>query len=257
MSIVKINNKILVFILFILIMNVSCEKKTEYNVLSGQLVGNVSMHDSTNIYNTVKDNSGVEVIVEGSNPQIKTFTDEDGYFSIDNLKSGTYNFIFNKEGYCQHKIVSYQFVGGNKPTSLNRVSLYWIPTMQIDSIMVTAESNYSIYFLTVAANVSHQPENANYYYRYYLSNKAEVSYKDYLSTDFIYGYHSTTLYFQIMGDTIKFPAGSKLYMIMYPASESYQYYTDITTGKKIYTSININKPSDTVSITVPEIKKPW
>jgi len=252
MRIVKRNNKILVFTFFILLLNGACENKTEYNVLSGQLLGYVSLSDSNYIQN--QDKSGIEVIVEGSNPQIKAVTDEEGNFMIDNLKCGTYNLIFNKEGYCQHKIVGYQFVGGSKPTSLNQVRLYWKPNMLIDSLKIANYSDFFSNVLQASAKVSNLPEHSSFYYRYYLSNKSDISYKDYASTDIVYGssYDKTpSFYLQI--DTIKFPVGSKFYMIMYPASEKYQYYTDINTGNKIYTSININKHSDTISSIVPQI----
>jgi hypothetical protein len=40
---------------------------------------------------------------------------------------------------------------------------------------------------------------------------------------------------------------------MYPASDRSQYFTDINTGYKIYTSVNINKPSEVVNIAIPEL----
>jgi hypothetical protein len=40
---------------------------------------------------------------------------------------------------------------------------------------------------------------------------------------------------------------------MYPAIGSYEYnYTDINTGKEIYTTVNYNSPSNVASITIPE-----
>jgi len=252
----KINNKIIVFIFFILLLNIACEKETEYEVLSGQLIGYVTLFGSDRT--RLSDNSGVEVIIEGSNPQIKTSTDENGQFVIDNLKSGIYNIVFNKDGYCQYKIVSYQFVGGNKPAIIYPTSLYSQSNLQIDSLKITElESQYTVEFI-VNAKISNQNENSSYYCRYYLSNEPDISYKNYISTNIAYNFSGNEdLSFYLQIDTLKFPIGSELYMIMYPASEKFQYYIDINTGNKIYTSININKPSEVTNITIPEVEAPW
>lgn len=256
MKIFKRNNKILVFTFFILLLNIACEKETEYEVLSGQLIGYVTLYD--NDRNKVADNSGVEIIVEGSNPQIKELTDEKGQFTIANLKSGIYNIVFNKEGYCQHKIISYQFVGGNKPATIYQTSLYSQSNLQIDSLKITdRERQYTVEFM-VHAKVSNQKENSSSYCRYYLSNEPDISYEKYISTDIAYsfsGNEDISFYLQI--DTLKYPIGSELYLIMYPASATNQNYIDINTGNKIYTSININKPSEVATITIPEVEAPW
>jgi hypothetical protein len=256
MKIFKINNNIRGFILFILLLNTACEKETEYEVLSGQLIGYVTLYD--NDRNNISDNSGAEIIIEGSNPQIKVLTDEDGQFTIDNLNSGIYNIVFKKEGFCQHKIVSYQFIGGNKPATIYQTALYSLSDFQIDNLEITdLEMQYSVEFM-VTAKVSNQNENTSSYFRYYLSDKADISYKNYISTDAAYsfsGNEEISFYLQI--DTLKFPIGSELYLIMYPASEIYQYYIDINSGNKIYTSININKPSEVANITIPEVETPW
>ncbi|MEA1899021.1 MAG: carboxypeptidase-like regulatory domain-containing protein [Bacteroidota bacterium] len=256
MKIFKRNNKILVFTFFILLLNVACEKETEYEVLSGQLIGYVTLYDSDRT--KLSDSGGVEVIVEGSNPQIKASTDEDGQFKIDNLKSGIYNIVFNKEGYCQHKIISYQFVGGNKPSTIYQTALYSQSNFQIDSLKITdLERQYTVEFM-VNAKISNQKENLSSYCRYYLSNEPDISYKKYISTDIAYRFSGDEdISFYIRIDTLKFPIGSELYLIMYPTSETYQNYTDINTGNKIYTSINSNKPSEVATITIPEVEAPW
>jgi hypothetical protein len=174
------------------------------------------------------------------------------------LKSGIYNIVFNKESYCQHKIISYQFVGGNKPATIYQTSLYSQSNLQIDSLKITdLERQYTVEFM-VNAKVSSQKKNLSSYCRYYLSDEPDISYKNYISTDIAYsfsGNEDISFYLQI--DTLKFPIGSELYVIMYPTSETYQYYTDINTGNKIYTSININKPSEVANITIPEVEAPW
>lgn len=256
MKIFKQNNKIIALSFFLLLINISCEKESEYDGLSGQLIGYVNLYDISRT--KLADKSGVEVVVEGRNPQIKVSTDKDGQFRINNLKSGIYNITFNKKDYCSFKIVSYQFVGGNKPTTVNQIPLYSLSSLQIDSLeIIDLEQPYSLLFL-VRAKVSNQNENPTSYCRYYVSNKPDISYTNYISTDIAYSYsgnEEVAFYLQI--DTLKFPVGSELFMIMYPAAETYQYYIDIKTGKRIYTSININKPSEIAKITIPKVETPW
>lgn len=249
----KRNYKIKVFTFFILLLNIACEKDTEYEVLSGQLIGYVTLYDS--VRNKISDNSGVEIIVKGSNPQLKTLTDESGQFIIDNLKSGIYNIIYNKKGYCPHKIVSYQFVGGHKFSTIYPISLFSQSKFQIDSLEITdLEWQYSVEFL-VTAKVSNQIENTPYLCRYYLSNEPDVSYKNYKTTGTSYSFYGNeVISFNLQVDTLKYPIGSELYLIMYPTADSFQSYTDINTGKKIYTSVNIDKPSDVANITIPEVE---
>ena len=250
------NTYILLFVFFILFVNSACEKETEFEYLSGQLIGEVFLYGSEN--QSISDKSGVEIIVEGSDPEIITSTDVNGQFKIDNLSSGTYNFVFKKEGYCEYKIIGYQFVGGNKPATLYQTPLFILPDVEIDNLEITdLEGQYAVE-VKVTAKVSKHDENRPLYCRYYLSNEPDVSYENYISTDVTYVYpgsEDVSIYLRI--DTLKYPIGSKLYMIMYPASESNQNYTDINTGKKIYTTINRNKPSEVANLTIPEVEKPW
>lgn len=254
METLKRSDRIIIYFLFILLVTIACEKETEYDVLSGQLIGYINLYDSNRTI--LSDKSGVEIIVEGTNPQQKALTNVDGQFIIDDLKSGIYNIIFNKEGYCQHKIVSHQFVGGNKPATLYETTLYGILNLQIDNPkIIDLDNPYSVEF-RVSAKVTNQNGNTSHYCRYYLSNDPDISYKNYVSSDVAITYNEE-LFFSLQIDTLKFPIGSELYLIMYPASESYQYYTDLNTGKKIYTSININKPSQVANITIPEVEAPY
>jgi hypothetical protein len=245
----EIKNKALIFSFIILLLATGCKKETECDVLKGQLIGYVNLIDNQGYWLT--DNSGVEVIVEGNELQKKALTNAEGQFIIDNLKSGTYNIIFNKEGYCQHKVISVPFVGGNKPATIYGTNLFALSNLQIEWLAVMGRQPLYPTNLLVIAYVSDQ--DISTLCRYYLSNGPDISYKNYSSTGVTSGYWSHgDVNFGIPVDTLKFPVGSELYLIMYPASEKYQYYFDINSGKAIYTSININKPSEVVSIAVPE-----
>jgi hypothetical protein len=96
--------------------------------------------------------------------------------------------------------------------------------------------------------------------RYFISNGSDVSYMNYVLTGisaFYSAHGESDIHFQFHVEPSKFPAGSDLSLIIYPATESYQFYTDINSNTKIYTSININKPSERVNITIPEAQSSW
>lgn len=248
MHVLKRNSKIPIILFFILFLVIACEKDTEY--LTGQLIGYVSLYDSES--KKMPDNSGVEVIVEGSIPQNKTLTDENGQYVIDNLKSGTYNVIFNKEGYCQHKIIGYQFVGGNRPASAGSTAIFGVSDFQINDPDITVIFNLPH---RVAFTVTAKTPGISGLCRYFVSNGSDVSYMKYALTGVtaINNAHGErNIYFQFHVDPSNFPSGSELYLIMYPATERHQYYTDINSNRKIYTSINVNKPSEVANITIPQ-----
>ncbi|MGQ1945470.1 carboxypeptidase-like regulatory domain-containing protein [Geofilum sp. OHC36d9] len=254
MNIYKRNSRILFFSFFILLINNACEKNVEYEKLSGQLVGYVQLFDNKRIL--LSDNSGVEITLEGSSSEIKVYTNESGQYVIDNLETGTYNILFNKDGYGQYKIYGKPFVGGNKPTTLGQRYLYQFIDCQIDNVQITEIEDAYYPSVFVTANALNQNEHPYPWCRYYLSNKQTVSYENYISStaDHLF-YDSGDFNFILYIDTLQFPTGSELYLIMYPAISSYEYnYTDINTGKEIYTTVNYNNPSNVASIIIPEFE---
>jgi hypothetical protein len=236
----------------ILLLTSACEKDTELKLRSGQLFGNVSLINESQL---AQNKSGVEIRIEGSEPELKTTTDESGQFTISNLVSGTYNVIFNKEGFCEHKIIGYQFIGGNKPASLGNIDIYLKPTFQITNLEISQANVESTEInLLIKANVSDFNTNSYAYFRYYLSNNENVSFSNYISTGFKpLNPITEELEINIQTNTLKFPIGSELYMIIYPTTESNQYYIDIQTGNYIYSTVNSEKPSNVAKTAVPNV----
>ncbi len=252
MKIFRNRIKVVFCIASIVIFTTACEWSEEYDLLSGQLTGYVSFYGES-------DNSGTEVIIQGSNRHIKAITDESGKFVIDDLESGTYNIIFNKEGFYQYMIMGYGFVGGAVPASIRTIPLYRELDMEIDSMELTDMGMIYSVRLEVTARVSGKDYN-NLRCRCFLGDSPGVSYTDYIES-FVSGNYIVsgndihTISFDFKVDTFKFPSGSELYMIMYPASGSGQYYTNMENGTKIYSSISKDQPSNVASIIVPEKEK--
>jgi hypothetical protein len=249
--------KIFSILLPVLLFLNACEKDVEYKGLTGQLIGYVRLYDKSD--NPIRDYSGIKVSAEGSHPQIEALTDKNGQFILDDLKSGTYNIVYDKEGYCQHKIASVQFVGGNRPTGIYPVSLYKESDVEIDSVSVESYWWYHSYKYLVSAKLTGITEEDNYTHLvYYLNNNPDVSSENYMDVGFEYvSSSSNDIRFENQVDTLKYPVGSEVYMVMYHAKDRYNYYIDMKTGLEIYTSINKDKPSDVVSFTVSRDFPDW
>lgn len=235
-------------IVCILLLFNSCTEQATYEGLTGRIFGSVSLMDG---YSWQSDCSGAEILFEGNNSVRKIISDEEGKFSIDDLESGSYNIIYSKEGYTEHKRVGFQFVGGNIAYPLGGVALYKLRNMKIDSFRLEKPEYLSITVrLNVTATISYQDEPGWADFIFYMSDSPDVSYRNYVSSFRLSGV-STEMKFPKTIDTLQFPVGSDFYMICYPAWPHYQGYTDINTGCYIITSVSPNCPSDVASIVIP------
>ncbi len=245
------------FWLLLIIFLSSCETKKEYDLLTGQLYGYVSLFDTTNDLSPISDLSGVEIIAEGSDPEISVFSEEDGSFIFNDLPAGTYNYIFKKDGYGTYKYVGETFVGGSEPSYLLKVYLYQLynSTIEIDEIDTT-QNSYNYYTISINGSISTNSSsyNENENFRYYISNNENVSYSDYLSTGEAYFSYDNSIYGEFTMDTLLYPVGTEMYFIMYSSSDYNYYYIDTETGNKIYSGVNTEKPSNVVKAIVPQPK---
>ena len=246
---IKLNSQ-LFFLLFTIILSGGCKEVIEYELPNGQLIGNVILLDIDQ--RLVNDKGGVQLTIEGANPQITVLTDEEGVFTINDLKSGTYNLVFNKEGFNEYRINGYQFVGGDKITRLNNMYLFEESKAQITSLSL-AENDYTYYkILTVEANIINSDWDDLFYGRYFLSDSPDVSYFNYQTTDVIQtSIDDNYIQGNLSYTEEMFPSGSELYMILYPSYAYHQYYIDLETGLWIYTTINDKNPSPVASIIIP------
>jgi len=225
----------------------SCEKIIEYKVLSGSMVGFVILSG-----NSADNNSGVEITMEGIEPGMSAFSDEDGKFAFDNIPFGTYNFIYHKDGYGTYRMQSVSVVGGSKPSTLGRVPLHWIPRVSLTDLGMNRYNLYQVDYVGVHATVI-EPYEGEYcsYYRYYLGRSSDVSYSNYTSTGYLYNPAIDYMSGIIRIDTLQFLRGTEIFAIFYPTGEPEINYMDLNTGKDIYTSINIDGASEVISYMIP------
>ncbi|ASB50041.1 carboxypeptidase-like regulatory domain-containing protein [Alkalitalea saponilacus] len=239
-----INITKIIFIIFII---TSCQKDIKREVSTGQLIGFVALSEE-------EDHRDILVKVKDSRSSllshIEALTDAEGFFTINELKSGTYNIYFEKDGYCKHKIANYQFTGRSELTYLSmhehKIMLYKLPQHEVSDLIILGQNDNK---LMLQVQIINQIEQLSYSpLRYYLSNTSEVSYDRYIVTDVLF--QNSQLEFAnyfIEIDDLQFIDGLKLYLKIYPAAETKQSYKDIYTGLEIFTSINANNASEVVN----------
>ena len=161
----------------------ACEKQ-DASLPKGTLQGTVHLMDEFG--NLQNDHSGVNVTVAGNNPVKTVSTDSEGKFYIHNLSLGTYNFIFQKNGYQEQKVFSYPFIGGDIPT-------YFTVSVILSEISMTTLSNFSIgvktdgtvdpeKFTELEIDLTSSPESSSEQPRYavvYIHTASDVSYANY------------------------------------------------------------------------------
>lgn len=191
--------------------------------------------------------------VEGGEEPIILQTDNSGRFEIPNLKTGTYDIEFTREGFGTHKVIGHTFVGGENPSILTS-NLYELPDVTIVDFAIMDKSNQSEVIMEGAVLLDFSdegPSTGNY--RYYIHNTNEVSPSNYRETGVISSntLQASFVFLKTINRKI-FPPNSTLYVILYPCTETSQNYIDIITGNRIFSSI---KPSGSSvkSFVVPEI----
>lgn len=102
------------------LMFVNCQEKTSIVLPKGNIVGFVYLFNQNN--ERLSDESGTQVSILNTN--YKVFTNEIGRFEFKEIPAGTYDFIFEKEGFTSVTKTGFQFVGGNVPAYLYEQYLY-------------------------------------------------------------------------------------------------------------------------------------
>jgi len=246
----------------IILMILGCEgpvgpKGENGSLLTGKISGFVFLVDPDTIYTDYKD---VQITVENTN--FSATTDSKGKWVIDNLPTGTYNFLINKNGFGEYRYISVQFVGGGEYYIGSRylTSIPYLP-LSID-ITFTTTNDFRIttflhnkiegvagypqlFFFGLNDSVSSDPKNYKYVETYFASSDSVNNL--FLSLTYLKsrGFKS--------GDTIYLAAYASIMFWYQPYGNymSYNYfsYIDINTGKLVYT--NLGEKSNVLSFKIP------
>ncbi|HEX5171371.1 MAG TPA: hypothetical protein VFW11_19475 [Cyclobacteriaceae bacterium] len=236
-------------LLLLMLFSPGCVEENRQTALSGTLIGYITSFDKNQ--NRLADQSGVDVRIEGSREPILLTTDIDGKFQTD-LKTGTYDVILSKDGFCTHKIIGYGFVGGENPTSLSG-DVYELPTAVVENLEVKDRSNSFQVLMECKVFVDlPSTSSGSGLYRYYLSNASSISVSNYVETGIVYGSTGSGSFTFIQEiKTSKFPVASDVYLMVAPCTESYQHFIDIETGNLVFSTVKPDA-AKVVSFKVPD-----
>jgi hypothetical protein len=239
-------NKLAFFLgVMILMLMVSCEHEDHVG-LTGDLIGSIQTFDEFGTLLT--DHSGYEITIEGTSPVAKTVTDVAGEFIFNDLPTGTYNFVFQKEQFQTRKIFSYRFVGGSIPTYFDQVYLSQLPTTTITRFeaSVTNEGNPDPDKYTVIHFEHEIAESSSYsqprYVAVFLGTSTETSCNNYEEQ-----INLNTGNYDFKSE--KLASGTKLYALAYSVPVSCNGYYD--PGLKGYINTCVANPTERIEFVVP------
>lgn len=254
MNTIRIKNLVLLLIIFLAI---ACQKEITYTGIPGQLKGRVKDNRGNKLEN-------VKVTMTGTPSPLEIYTDEEGVFSFDDIKTGVYNLEFAKDSFGTFRINSFQFLGGNIPTWVYPVVLYKLPSTIISDIKVEIDTNYifsGILFPVITGKLKIDTNPIYIYARYFLSDQPDVSSTNYKISD--------VRLLRILQDDSTFrdnitininkglyDEGKTIFIVFYPSvsfSISYSTYQHLETGNTIYTNIS-DQGSNIASFKIPYIK---
>jgi hypothetical protein len=232
-----------------------CSKATEqpFNA-PAQIRGKIETVTQFGILAT--EQNGVLVSAQDTDPAISSTTDNDGNYILDNIPTGTYNFLAEKQGYGTSHLQGLALVGGHEPlyiyyrinekstTLLNNI------TLSLDTSIL----NYSQ--VRINGVVSHTFPYTTYYFNIrafaFLGKTPGVSSADYvqLASFNINVPSGSNISEAIYYDKSLFPSGSTMYARVYGVAAYDFGYLDAISNKNIYTSLNENG-SDVAFILLP------
>ena len=219
--------------------------------LMGTLEGYVSTFDQYG-YKVTSDQGGVLVKIDDAANDSAT-TDASGKYTFSNLATGTYNLTYSKANYGTFKAVDFGFVGGG--TTLRNASLSQFPTFSLTAVNDTIETiagtpgvlvrgtatadastrSYAV-FVSSSSSVSSNPANFTFANTNGTIRATNTNWGVFISSRELYdaGLNS----------------GTTAYLAVYPIATGTPTYTDLSTGRAIYTAISAS-PAQVLTVTIP------
>lgn len=224
--------------------------------LSGTLSGFVALINADG--GEPVNRSGVVVSIDGMSQSATT--DSTGMWSIANLTTGIYTLTYSKAGYADTKSIQVQFVGGGA-RNIGVVNMCEPPAFGVDSVwtrMPKGGDSNSVYLGVLANNSITGP----YKVILFFGNAQNVSWKPstYQTASaenmlFKAGLDSSSIRLQpinLATDGYSFDSGDTVYAAVYMATAgtTNSSYTDLATGKTVYTDIDTSS-AKVIQFVVP------
>ncbi|WP_310394538.1 carboxypeptidase-like regulatory domain-containing protein [Hymenobacter sp.] len=226
---------------------------------SGQnLTGNI-----TGFVNSVDENgsplakAGVLVAVDGVTPAITATSDADGRFTLSNLRSGTYNLTFTRQGYSTFRRFGVGHVGGDQPTFLGTVTISQPSTQAIPIFSAGTPSSANPSSVPFTLGFTSQSPTTNYRYVLFASaspNPTAASGALLQNGNItINGSPSTTIQLTLLVNRAQFinagfAPGTTVYVIAYGSTTFTAFYVDAATGRTVFPTLNPQGSSVTTLI---------
>ncbi|NJN25311.1 MAG: carboxypeptidase regulatory-like domain-containing protein [Cyclobacteriaceae bacterium] len=227
----------------------SCqETRLEPLALKGTIKGNVQTYGAGSMLDNHAD---VKVYVGTDLSEPIAVTDEQGDFMIDELTTGTYKFLFAKDGFDTAKIEAIPFLGGKAPVYLNTKMTMYHSATEIKNMNVEAVNEYLIIInMDIETEMStHKKAVAGV--QLFLGDLSKVSSKEYIGSR---GYDLLVIPGVVNSITVHLfmPllfTGDTLYLIAYGADgrDFGNHYNE--NQEKIYTGLG--SPTEILTICIP------
>lgn len=227
----------------------SCTKENEQPIsIPVTLAGEVFTTDEFGYTTTGRD--GIKISLEGLS-SVEGSTDEKGKYSLENLKTGTYNISFRKEGFGTQVIQGLPLLGGDVPFYLN-AGLIRTSTTQLSNLSVAINNKQFVFTGKVNHSYPYDTDFNGPRAIFFLSKESSVSGNGYeFSFSRILNYASgATFNVTSAIDYNMFPSGSTVHIIGYGVASYDAGYLDIASHCVKYPTLN-TQPSNLTSIKIP------
>ncbi len=213
------NSPVTYFLILILAATAAC-KKTEPELLSGDVAGVVTVYDEN--YYPLEDMSGVHLSLSVENFLVESTTDPQGRFLFQDLDYGNYKADLEMEGYIKSFMdYTLNHLGGYSPTMVN-YRLHEVPKFQtwIDSIQFNGKYERSYLYVNLQG-LSGIPK-IGYNFWCYLSNTPDVSNEQFVAECVAWSFFApivdstTEIHFDLFDNRFDQLVSDTIYLCVYP-----------------------------------------
>jgi hypothetical protein len=196
------------WVMIAIIILLGCEEETIVKDNKGEIIGFVTLLDENGI--EIQDKSNVKITLDEKH---SVTTNAIGRFEFKDIEAGTYQVLFEKEGFGSVKRFNYIFTAGNVPGVITDVNMIGLSTISlIDKQIQTSSSSITVTGTMTGTN--------SYYFVYYFYDKENADVSDYITSA---GYSFCCSPVTTFTHNLSIPPSSPLYVACYAMSKANEY----------------------------------